>query len=120
MVNVEEGKVVRYEFYDSIHQTEHLSQQVHTIHERPRNAARVRLRVRFVVPFRKPWEDSNRGQTTRSRAYEHLYDLGIRKRDIEKIEFYPDSHFFGETIIATATIKDAADRIQSHSRDASK
>lgn len=104
----------RYVDNGSIHKGEHIPSEVHDVHERPRNSARVRLRLRFVVAVcsSRSWSDSR--QAARTSASQYLHDFGIRERDIEKIEFHQDSYWLGPFAIATATIKNAADRIEDN------
>jgi len=116
----EKDKVVVERYLDTLHQREQLPSKVHAVHERPRNAARVRLRVWAMVPVCSSWTKCHSRSSSCSCAFEYVRHLGIRVRDIEKVEFNSGSHGFDATVPTRYTVKDAADRIQNHDGSTSK
>lgn len=120
MVDLKEGEVMRYEFHDPIHQTEHVPRQVHAVHERPRNAARVRLRLRALVPLRDLGPLCDSGQTASACASQYLRYLGVRVRHFEEVKFYTRGNFYCKRLSITAIIENAADRIEDHNGSASQ
>lgn len=105
---------------DSIHQARDVPVQVHGVHERPRNSARVRLRLRFVVSQCCFGTRSDCGQAPCPCALEHVRHLGVRERDIEKVVISEISYFTFPDLLATVTIKNAADRIENHDGSAAR
>lgn len=106
--------------YDPAYQDQFLPRPVHEIHERPRNAARVRLRLRTVVSLSDLGPFGYSGQAARSSALEYLRNLGIRIRDIEKVDVHPFSNFAAPHVSITAIVENAADRIESDDGSASQ
>lgn len=106
--------------HDPTHQRELIPSEVHAIHARPRNAARVRLRVRIVVPLcrTRPWYHC--GSAPCACTLKYLHDLGIGEWDIEKVQFDTCGDRTGPHFLATATVKDVADRIKGDDGDASQ
>ena len=119
MEYVEESEAVSLN-YGPIYQTRHLLSEVHAVHERPRNAARVRLRMWAMVPVCSSWTICHSRSSSCACAFEHVRHLGIRVRDIEKIEFNSGGHGFGATVPTRYTIKNAADRVEDHDGSTSK
>lgn len=106
--------------YDPAYQDQFLPRHVHEVHGKTRNTARVRLRLRFVVPFVYTGAYLHRGQTPSERAFEYVRNFGVRVRDIEKIQLDPCRYRAGTIYFATATVSNAADRIESDDGSASQ
>jgi len=116
MVNFREGEAVN----DSVHQRGNVPSQVHGVHERTGNAARVRLRVRLVVRQCSSWTICHRRSPPCACALKRVYDLGIRVGDIEEVIVYPRRNRVSTGFVVQATVKDAAHREQDNNGSTSQ